>query len=205
MTDIQYTDEQTDALQEIINIAMGQAVASLASILDVRVGLSVPQVHLVQIHELIDTIQEITGTADEVTVVSQAFYNQLKGEVLVIFEEHGWKDLAGLMGYEQLPGNMQEEQELLLDVANIVTGACLNGIANQLGTDLSYTAPSVISDMSGTKQALTANNTSWTHALLVEVNFSLEHINFKSHLLILMTEDSIAILSTALDELLESI
>ncbi len=205
MTDVRYTDEQTDALQEIINIAMGQAVASLASILDVRVDLSVPQVHLVQIHELINTIQEITGSTNKVTIVSQAFYNHLKGEVLVIFEEHGWHDLARLMGYEQLPGNIQEEQELLLDVANVVTGACLNGISNQLGTDLSYTAPSIISEISGPKQALMTNKTTWSHALLVEVNFSLEHINFKSHLLILMTEDSIVILSTALDELLESI
>lgn len=205
MTAVQYTDEQTDALQEIINIAMGQAVASLAGILDVRVGLSVPHVHLVQIHELIDTIQEITGASDEITIVSQAFYSHLKGEVLIIFEEHGWKDLAGLMGYEPPPGNIQQEQELLLDVANIVSGACLNGIANQLGTDMSYTPPSVIPDMSRMKNALVSNNASWTHALLVEVNFSLEHINFKSHLLILMTEDTIEILSTTLDDLLESI
>jgi chemotaxis protein CheC len=206
MTPIRFTAEQTDAMQEVINIAMGQAVASLANILDdVRVDLSVPHVHLVRINDLLDTIQKIIGATNEVTVVTQAFYNHLKGEVLVIFEEHGWKDLAGLMGYEQLPGNRQQEHELLLDVANIVTGACLNGIVSQLGTDLSYTAPSLISDLSGMKNTLISNNVSWTHALLVEVNFSLEHINFKSHLLILMTEDSIAILSATLDELLESI
>lgn len=204
MKDIGYTEEQTDALQEIINIAMGQAVASLANILDVRVVLSVPHVHLVRAHELIDTIREITGSFDNVTMVSQAFYNRLKGEVLVLFEDYGWKDLAHLMGYEQAPGNLREEQELLLDVANIMTGACVNGIANQLGTDLSYTAPSLIPDLCGIEQALQGNNASWTHALLVEVNFSLEHINFSSHLLILMTEGSIAILGTTLDELLEA-
>jgi len=93
MTDIQYTDEQTDALQEIINIAMGRAVASLASILDVRVGLSVPRVHLVQIHELIDAIQEITGAANEVTVVSQAFYANQHDGLTSIYNRHYIEDI----------------------------------------------------------------------------------------------------------------
>jgi len=42
-----YTDEQTDALREIVNVAMGQAANSLARVLDAFVQLPVPRVRLV--------------------------------------------------------------------------------------------------------------------------------------------------------------
>ena len=47
-----YTADQIDALQEIANVAIGQAGACLATMLDVYVSLSVPHSRIISVDEL---------------------------------------------------------------------------------------------------------------------------------------------------------
>ena len=49
--------DQTDALQEVVNIAMGQAGDRLARTLNVFVELSVPRIRLVHVAEVISTVR----------------------------------------------------------------------------------------------------------------------------------------------------
>ncbi|MEW6613429.1 MAG: hypothetical protein AB1409_11880, partial [Pseudomonadota bacterium] len=126
------TEAQTDALQEVANVAMGQAGNSLARILDVFVCLSVPRIRLVTATEVLDAVLEMVGSDTVVSAARQAFYNHLRGEAVVIFGQAGCRDLAVLMGYdEQLDAN--SEQELLLEVSNVLVGACMCCIGDQLG------------------------------------------------------------------------
>lgn len=196
--------DQRDALQEVLNIAMGRAGDSLARILDAFVNLSVPRIRIVEVAELPKTVVEMVGDGCEATAVRQAFYDDLRGEAIVVFGQAGCKDLAELMGYDsKLEDNA--ERELLLDVANVLVGAILNGITETLGTELSFTAPSIIAERVPVDAVINPANLPWTHALLLEVNYSLENRAFKSHLLLLMAEDAIEALRQAVNEFMESI
>lgn len=198
------TSDHSDTLQEVVNIAMGQAGDRLARTLDVFVELSVPRIRVVDVHQIILTVKSMISNTGCVTAVRQAFFDQLRGEAIVIFGDAGCRDLSIIMGYEnQL--SPAEQQELLLDVSNILVGACMNGIAEQLGADLGYSAPSIMAEDIPLDQVLIPENLSWTHALLVEVNFGLENSDFRSHLLILMTEEGISSLREALTQLVESL
>lgn len=198
------TPDQRDALQEVLNIAMGRAGDSLARILDAFVNLSVPRIRIVEVAELPKTVVEMVGDGCEATAVRQAFYDDLRGEAIVVFGQAGCKDLAELMGYDsKLEGNA--EQELLLDVANVLVGAILNGITETLGTELSFTAPSIMAERVPVDAVINPVNLPWTHALLLEVNYSLENRAFKSHLLLLMAEDAIEALRQAVNDFMESI
>jgi chemotaxis protein CheC len=199
------TEDERDALQEVMNIAMGQAGDSLARILDAFVELSVPRIRLVEVKEVGQSIIDMVGNSDEeVTAVRQAFSDHLRGEALVIFGKNGCKDLADLMGYDS-ELDPQSETELLLDVANVLVGAILNGITETLGTELSFSAPSIMADRVPVDMVLAADNLSWSHALLLEVNYSVENRDFKSHLLMLMAEDAIDTLKKAIEDFIESI
>lgn len=198
------TEDQRDALQEVLNIAMGQAGDSLARILDAFVELSVPRIRVVDVSHVADTVREMVGDRHEVTAVRQSFFDDLRGEALVIFGANGCKDLADLMGYaEEL--DQQSERELLLDVANVLVGAILNGITETLGTELSYSAPSIMAEKAQVESLINLDQLSWSHALLLEVNYSLENRDFKSHLLLLMAEEAIDALRRAIDQFMESI
>ena len=143
--------DQRDALQEITNIAMGQAGASLATLLDAFVNLSVPRINMLALTEVAHSIRNLVGTDAEVTAARQSFQGYLLGEAIVIYQQAGCKELAGMMGHaDEL--DQAAETELLLDVANILVGACLGGITEQLkgistensSGELRFSAPSLM-------------------------------------------------------------
>jgi chemotaxis protein CheC len=199
-----YNQDQADALQEVVNIAMGQAGNSLACILDSFVQLSVPRIRIVTVSDVIKTVVEMVEYATDVTGVRQAFFGDLRGEALVIFNQNGCLDLADLMGYDTTLDD-NAEQELLLDVSNILVGSILNGISETLGRDLSFSAPSIIAQHVNLDSMLVPKNLSWNYALLLEVNFSVENRDFKSHLLIFMAEEALDTLRKVIDEFMDSV
>lgn len=196
--------DQTDALQEIVNVAMGQAGDSLARVLDSFVRLSVPRIQLIEVSKASSSIADMVGETEIVTAVRQSFYDYLRGEAITLFSAEGCRDLAELMGYHQ-GLDEQTEKEVLFDISNILVGACLNGIAEQLGADLSFTAPSIMAVQVAPEQLLDANALPWAYALQVEVNFSLEKHKFRSHLIVMMAEDAITALTSSLNAFIDAI
>jgi chemotaxis protein CheC len=199
-----YTADQNDALQEVVNIAMGQAGDSLARILNNFVELSVPRIRLVTVKDVVKTVTDMVEPTAEVSAVRQAFFNGLRGEAIVVFPQRGCQELADLMGYDS-ELDRADEQELLLDVTNLLVGAIINGISETLGTDLSFSAPSLMAEHCPLDLVLIPEQLSWSHALLLEVNFTVENRDFKSHLLMFMTEEAIDTLRTIIDEFIDAI
>jgi chemotaxis protein CheC len=118
---------------------------------------------------------------------------RMRGEAVVIFGQGGCSALWDLMGYDQAdeasgPGG---GREVLLDVANILAGACIRSVFEQLGQSLTFSPPSLIAEHMAIERLLQPGTLPWEIALLVEVNFRLETRQFICHLLMLMPEESI--------------
>jgi chemotaxis protein CheC len=196
--------DQSDTLQEIVNIAMGQAGDSLARVLDCFVRLSVPRIKLIEVANIGQCLATLVRNDKPITAVRQSFYDDLSGEAITIFSADGYRDLSDLMGY-QTDLDPHTEKEVLFDISNILVGACLNGIAEQLSANLSFSAPSLIAENTTASALLTPESLPWDYALQVEVNFSLEKRNFMSHLIIMMAEDALESLERSLDAFLEAV
>lgn len=201
------TGDQRDALQELTNIAMGQAGSSLATLLDAFVDLSVPRIRVVEVIELPPTLAELVGKNILVSAVRQSFQGYLRGEAIIIFGEPGTHALADLMGYEgELAASGQAE--LLLDVANVLSGACLGGMMEQIrnfsetqeAVDLSFSMPSIMARDVPAQDIIDPEKVQWTHSLLLEVNFTIKDRNFVAHLTMLMPEDGIEKIRCIVDE-----
>lgn len=193
--------DQKDALQEIANIGMGQAGASIAKVLNEFVQLSIPRILVVPPEKIAASLASVVGDST-VSAVRQAFHSAMRGEAIVIYGEHRCNDLADLMGYER-DLDHAAERELLLDVSNILVGACLGGIAEQLDMSIGFSAPSLLADAVPMNDLLNSCDISWNTALLVEVSFRLEKRSFACHLVMLMPESEVAALASALDRFLE--
>lgn len=196
------TLDQRDALQEIANIGMGQAGSSIAKIWGEFVGLSIPRIAHIDQQNIPAMLSRFVGDAT-VNAVRQAFHGQIRGEVLVVFSGGRNDQLAELMGYDD--ADSVEEQELLLDVANILVGACLGGVAETLDVDIGFSAPSIMGlnvkplDLIRTDELISGR------ALFLEVRFTLEKKSFASHLIVLMPADEIMVLGQSLDKFLASL
>jgi chemotaxis protein CheC len=201
------TEDQRDALQEVANLAMGQAATRLARLLDAFIELSVPRVKVVAVSEAAQALREMTGIEDTVSAVRQGFRSDIKGEALVICRSDSIEQLCSLVSdpYSRSSYETVSQKELVFDVANVLTGACVSCILDQLGRTPVFSAPGLLGEAMTLDEVFQPGVLQWEVALLVEVNFALEDQSFRAHLVMLMAEESIRHMNEALDELLSSL
>jgi len=182
-----------DALREVVNIAMGQAAALLARVLGVFVRLPIPNVNILEVGELHMALAN-AQTGSQLSAVCQGYIGSgIAGEALLIFHDSEVADMAKLMRWK--PGDQAAEMEMLLDLASILIGACLNGIAEQLDVSFSLGHPLVLGQHSSIDELIRVNRQRWKKTLAVEISYSLEGHCIHFDLLLLFTEDSVARLS----------
>ncbi len=195
------TDTQ-EGYQEIANVAMGRAADLLAKLLDSFVVMPIPLVNMIEVSELRMAIQQVDDN-DMVSGVCQGFIGAgIAGEALLIFNEASFEDIADLMKYV---GDIDEavQVELLMDIANILIGACLKGIAEQLDISFSQGHPLVIGRHVKVDELLGQNANRWKKTLTIEMGYKIEDKNISCDLLLLFTEDSIEPLDELVSYLVE--
>lgn len=184
---------QRDALQETMNISMGQAANALAQLINIRVILSIPKISTTTPEGL----QQVYSAKELQHFARQSFMGDMRGEVISIISHNGCAQLGESMSYDQ-PMDENSTDELVLELTNILAGACLKGMVEQLGTRLHLAAPSLFQPEE--QKSLSFN---WHHALLLEISFSLEEVSFSSRVVICLDEESVSVLARKLDTLLD--
>ena len=199
---LQLKEDYRDALQEITNVAMGQAGDKLARLLDTFVVLSIPHIEVMRPSDIVMALHAI-DTNSSVSGVCQGFIGGgISGEAMLLFNDTSFNDLAKLMNYED-ELDQQAERELLMDTTNILFGACLRGIAEQIDMDFSFGSPMVLGQHQKLSELFNMENAQWNSALVIEINYHLEGYNVNCDLLIVLTNDSLDLLFKKLDYLLE--
>ncbi|WP_323119172.1 chemotaxis protein CheC [Burkholderia alba] len=207
MPDTLLTEEQRDALQEIANLAMGRAAARLALLLGTFIELSVPRVRVVKAGDAGRTLRDMTGIHENVTAVRQGFRSDIKGEALVLCRSAGVGQLVSLVdsAYTDSECETISQAELVFDVANVLMGACVSSILDELGRTPVFSPPGLLGADIALDDVFQPAVLAWNLALLLEVNFGIEDDSFRAHFVMLMAEDSIRQISDALDSLLSSL
>ncbi|MCA7894341.1 chemotaxis protein [Burkholderia cepacia] len=208
MPDSVFTAEQRDALQEIANLAMGRAGARLALLLGRFIELSVPRVRVVKATDAGDALREMTGIYDNVTAVRQGFRSDIKGEAIVLCRTASIARLMSVVDRtfgEGVYGGMATPDEVVFDVANVLMGACVASILDELGRKPVFFPPGLLGANVSFDDVFQPTELAWSVALLLEVNFGLEDHAFRAHFVMLMAEDSIRLMGDALDALLSAL
>ncbi|HLO77658.1 MAG TPA: chemotaxis protein CheC [Magnetospirillum sp.] len=135
-------EDERDAVTELLNVAIGQAAASLSQLVEDEVHLSVPFVDFLTPSQAADRLEDETQGADSVAV-RQHFEGRFYGDILLIFPERRSLDLVRHMLGDDVPLDQltELEQEALLEVGNIILNACLGSLANQLATPVEGSLP----------------------------------------------------------------
>lgn len=200
-TAIVLNEDQRDCLQEISNVAMGQAGDHLARLLESFVVLSIPHVAILTPTEIAMAVQ----TVDEhnVSGVCQGFIGGgIAGESMLLFNDTSFSDLAKLMNFEE-ELNEAAERELLIDATNILVGALIRGIAEQLDIEFSFGPPAILGQHQELDKLLASGNVRWNQALVIEVNYQIEGYDVQCDLLMVITESSLNRLFGKIDYLLD--
>jgi len=190
-----------DGYQEVANVAMGRAADLLARLLDVFIVMPIPSVNTIEVSELSMALQ--ATNYEKVSAVCQGFIGAgIAGEALLIFNESSFKDFAELMKYD---GEIDDvvEMELVMDIASILIGACLKGIAEQLDIQFSQGQPNVLGRHIKVDELLKRNQNRWKQTMAIEMGYTIENRNINCDLLLLFTEDSIKTFDELVSYLIE--
>ncbi|MET1080573.1 MAG: response regulator [Pseudomonas sp.] len=190
-----------DALREVTNIAMGRAAALLAKVLGVFVQLPVPQVNIFEVSELHMTLVD-AQRGERFSAVCQGFIGDaIAGEALLLFHDSEVRDMANLLGWQ--PRDDNDTSEMLMDLASILIGACLGGIAEQIDVRFSQGHPQLLGQHSSIERLIKVTQQRWRKTLAVEISYSLEGHSIHFDLLLLFTEDSIQRLTNKIRYLMD--
>lgn len=187
-----FGEEQRDALQELMNISMGQAANALARLIEAKITLSIPKISAVTPREFIEILN-----ATDMWHTRQSFLGAVKGEVISLQSVKGGEAIAELLEYS-LPLSDSSREELSLELSNVLAGACLSGFSEQLGIATKLSMPTVFNP-----SKLSAEQYRWATTLLMEVEFKVESSQFDSKIVICLEEESISTLLHRLNSLLE--
>ncbi|WP_432453469.1 MULTISPECIES: response regulator [unclassified Agarivorans] len=191
-----------DHYQEIANVAMGRAADLLARLLDTFIVLPIPNVNILETSELHMALSSVEEN-EQMSAVCQGFIGAgIAGEALLLFHDSSFTDMSKLMKYKgQLDDNGQ--LEVLMDIANILIGACLQGVSDQLDLGFSQGHPVVLGQHCNLSELIANNTHRWQKTLAIEINYTIEKHNIQCDLLLLITEDSLPTLNNKISYLFD--
>ncbi|MBL7178972.1 MAG: chemotaxis protein CheC [Desulfobacterales bacterium] len=203
-----FSDEEKDILQEIMNIAFGSATADLAEVIDIFVELSVPQIHLIPVGELPDFLKNTIHAYDETVIVDQKFWGDFSGSGLLVLPSRATKEMLMLLADKEPEVSFTKtmatlEKESLVEIGNILIGACVGKLSELLKTFATYSPPRIINGSNVQNAFIKSFDPSQT-AIVLKTIFKFEHKDLSGLLLLLANQESIGWLRKALHEFLES-
>ena len=193
---MQLSENELDALQEIVNIGVGHAASSLSELIGSRINLRVPAVSLV-------APDACDPNCTEGMSIVQPFDGSLSGSALLVFPTDSGQALARLLGgydeSEEIPEF--ETSGILSEIGNIVLNGVLGSLANAIETDLLYQVPEFF--VNKTFASLVATDTAQCQdalspVLMADTDFSVESSDIHGSIVIAF---QIGSLETLLDEL----
>ena len=187
------TSDKLDAYREMANVAMGQAGESLATLLGEFIDLPIPNVNLITNTELHMAIADIQRN-ESVSAVSQGFISAgINGEALVIFNDSNFGNMVKLLKYGEGDDESAESYELeaLMDVSNILIGACLRALSEQLHSVFSHNHPIILGRHCDLDDILKTTTHCQEDMLAIEIAYSIKSQNINFDLLLLFPNKSI--------------
>jgi chemotaxis protein CheC len=137
-----FSEDETDALTELVNIGVSGAATRLSRMLRRPVGLAVPAVGIVSAARAAEMMAALSP--GPLVAVEQVFSGSLSGRALLILPASHRENL-----FRALVGEAEPDEALLNDAlaetGNVVLQGCLGSIADLLQRPLSVSVPRVVS------------------------------------------------------------
>jgi len=198
-----FNELEVDTLQELMNIAFGKAAAELAETIDIIVELNVPKIKLIKISLIPAYIESEIKNFDESSVVEQFYKGEISGAAYLIFPYGVERDFISLFQDQDINTLKSDilielEKEILLEVGNILIGACLGKLFNLFDGTSTLLSPRSIQGESFQQSFIQGAFGEEDFAIVMQTKFSFEDRNVSGNLIILNHQETVPNVKTAL-------
>jgi len=198
MTDMILTEDEKDVLQELMNVAYGNATAVVADMLEAFATLSIPKIQIMKTSVL---LQEFSEKKNKSYFFStQAFMGEFNGESAVFIDEDSAKNLATHLELE----DSDDLDDAILELTNVLTSSLITRLSQELDTQVSYSLPNIskiplseINDVEAFKQ--------YSQVIVIETELNFQDQQINGDIFILTKDGSIEWIKNRLNTILESL
>jgi chemotaxis protein CheC len=198
MSNIILTEDEKDVLQELMNIAYGGATAVIAQMLEAFASLSIPNIQVMQVNELLETFEKLKSTSYFFS--TQAFNGEFSGESAFFINEESADNLARHLELE----HKDDLDDAILELTNVLTSSLTTKLAQELETEVGFSLPSISKvPLNEINDVQTFQIYSKVIVIDTELNFQDQQINGK--IFILTKDESIQWLKIKLNKILDEL
>jgi len=198
MQTLTLTEDEKDVLQELMNIAYGKATAVVADMLEAFASLSIPNIKIMTTEELLKTFEVLKNSSYFFS--SQAFSGDFNGESAFFINEESANNLAKHLELE----SRDDLDDAILELTNVLTSSLTTKLAQQMGTDVSFSLPNILKvPLEEIEDVTSFQLYSQVIVIDTDLNFKDQKINGK--IFILTKDESISWLKTKLNTILEEL
>ena len=196
MQTYELTEDEKDVLQELMNVAYGNATAVVADMLDAFASLSIPHIKILTVNELLKTFKELKSTSYFFS--TQAFNGEFKGESAFFINEESANNLAKHLGLE----TTEDLDDAILELTNVLTSSLTTKLSQEMDTEVSFSLPSIskfpleeIDDIDAFQQ--------YSQVIVIDTDLNFEDQKINGKIFILTKDESIQWLKKKLNTILE--
>jgi chemotaxis protein CheC len=189
---MELTEQQKDALSELINIAFSRTAASLSELTGHRVLLDVPKVAIFPVSQLGAALAEFLPA--EIATVHQVFSGPVTGDALLLLNYDGAVTLTNLLTDERAKSDRfnASAREVLTEVGNILLNACLGMFGNLLQVHVSFSVPRLhLETLDALLRSMIVDSEGLRYALVVYTAFRLRDSAVSGYLVIALNVASL--------------
>lgn len=188
-------EDQIDYFQELINIAFGRAAGLLNELTGKEVRLHIPKVKF----ENYDTfVKEVTEDINEPSIVSkQTFNGKISGETMMTMSRSASESMAMLINETD---NVTDKQILstVYEIGNIITTTSTKTLSDLAKVPLVFNAPET-SFQDKEELIASVEQHHYTNVITISTFLDIPEASIKSKIYYLFHQDSVDVLSKALN------
>ncbi|MEG3930540.1 MULTISPECIES: chemotaxis protein CheC [unclassified Microcoleus] len=192
---------QLDALQELVNIGIGQAAGVLNDMIDSPIRLQIPYL---QILTPIDVEQELEQhlNGEQIAAVQLKFTGSFGGIAQLVFPTNSAALLVTMLTGEEAGTQDLDSVKIgtLSEVGNIVINGVMGAISNVLQQRLNYSIPTY-SEGTIASLLISGGLATDTVVLLAQTSFMIERLHIEGDIILIFNVNSFDTLLTAINQL----
>jgi chemotaxis protein CheC len=192
---------ETDALNELFNIGLHRAAASLSELTGKRVQVDLPRLWVCSIDELKDRLMDVVS--GDLATVHQFFGGPVAGDAVLLLEYEKAVMLADLLtgGEVALGGRLdQSAREVIAEIGNVVLSSCLGAFGNVMHVAVSFAVPRIhVESLDGMLRSVVIDRDQGIpYALVAATRFGLADLEISGYLIVVIGVKSLELVSEAL-------
>lgn len=199
----EFSNDHLDVLKELMNIAMGNATASIADLLQAFGTMHIPRLAITDMDGLKNYIDEALGSDERYYVTKQLFGGIIGGEFIFIMTDKSAANLGNYL-YDVSQPNDADIMDAVIELTNILSSTIISRLTEELHTKVQFFVPST-EIIAGNHLIGDEETLNYHKIIIVSTVMEFQSHQISGQIFILVRDETIFSLRELIDQKLEEL